>query len=73
MTFEQWLEKEYPHIYAIRETHGIRDWIVFGQNAFNVHQRLLNRAAEELKDAWEGSWGDVPQDSVYHVIVKDTV
>lgn len=34
-------------------------------------RRLLNEAAEELKNAWEGSWGDIPQDSVYHVIVGD--
>lgn len=36
MTFEQWLEKEHPETYAVKDTHGIRDWVEWAKEAFEA-------------------------------------
>lgn len=36
MTFVQWLEKNHPNTYAVKDMHGVRDWIAFAEQAWNA-------------------------------------
>lgn len=48
MTFNEWLEKEYPQIHQMKDSHGVRYWILMAENAWRAASAQQNSSADNL-------------------------
>ena len=84
MTFEQWLEKEYPQTFEHKDTHGMKDWVQFAEAAFQAGQQsgsdLLVSFVEHLEDEKgmnvvyieQSDWGD-GEDTIHYPTTPEIV
>lgn len=84
MTFEQWLEKEYPQTFENKDTHGMKDWVEFAKVAFEAGQETksdyLVSFVEYLEDVKamdvvkieQSDWGD-SQDTIHYPSTHEIV
>jgi hypothetical protein len=74
MTFEEWLEQNHPNTYAVKDMHGVRDWITFAEQAWNAAKEDSKPIAKIVERSLYG--GDVEYSIIgfdgYEVSIRST-